>query len=45
LSYSPTPWLWLLGPILGAVLIAMVGMLATRKVLDQSPVTVLRGLA
>ncbi|MGB2481880.1 MAG: ABC transporter permease [Pseudomonadales bacterium] len=45
LSYSPTPWLWVLGPILGAVLIAMVGMLATRKVLDQSPVTVLRGLA
>jgi putative ABC transport system permease protein len=45
LSYSPTPWLWVLGPSLGAVLIALVGMLATRRVLDQSPVTVLRGLA
>ena len=45
LDYSPTPWLWALGPILGAGLISVIGMLATRRVLDQSPVAVLRDLA
>ena len=45
LDYTPTPWLWALGPILGAGLISVIGMLATRRVLDQSPVAVLRDLA
>ena len=45
LDYSPSPWLWALGPILGAGLISVIGMLATRRVLDQSPVSVLRALA
>jgi putative ABC transport system permease protein len=45
LDYSPSPRLWALGPILGAGLISVIGMLATRRVLDQSPVSVLRALA
>jgi len=45
LAYSPTPILWLIGPLLGAALICVVGMIATRKVVDQPPVTVLRALA
>ena len=44
LTYTPTPLLWLVGPVIGAVLISAVGMLATRKVLDQPPVAVLRSL-
>ena len=44
LTYTPTPLLWLVGPVIGALLISAVGMLATRKVLDQPPVAVLRSL-
>jgi putative ABC transport system permease protein len=44
LTYTPTPLLWFVGPVIGAVLISTVGMLATRKVLDQPPVAVLRSL-
>ncbi len=39
------PWLWLLSPVVGVLLIGTVGTLATRRVVDTPPVTVLRELA
>lgn len=38
------PWVWVLGPLLGAVLIAGVGMLSTRSLINTPPMLVLRGL-
>ena len=38
------PWLWLLGPLLGALLILIVGLLGTRRLVSAPPITVLRGL-
>ena len=38
------PWLWLLGPLLGALLILTVGMLSTRTLVSSPPIAVLRGL-
>jgi putative ABC transport system permease protein len=42
LAWQPHPWLIML-PILGALLITAVGMLGTRKVLQSSPLQILRG--
>lgn len=39
------PWVWLLGPLLGAVLIAGVGMISTRSLISTPPMLVLRGLS
>ncbi len=44
LTASVHPWLWLVGPLLGATLIFVVGMLGTRSLISSPPITVLRGL-
>jgi putative ABC transport system permease protein len=38
------PWLWLTGPLVGAVLILVVGMLGTRSLVSTPPMLVLRDL-
>lgn len=45
LDYHVNPQLWVLGPIIGIVLIGVVGTLATRKVVNTPPASVLRELA
>jgi putative ABC transport system permease protein len=42
LPYQPQPLLWLLGPALGCALVASLGLLASRKVVKQSPMLILR---
>ena len=42
LEYQVNPQLWLLGPVVGTLLIGLVGLLATRQVVDTPPSTVLR---
>ena len=37
------PWLWLLGPLMGAVLIFAVGMTGARRLVSSPPLMVLRG--
>ncbi|MDZ7686214.1 MAG: FtsX-like permease family protein [Gammaproteobacteria bacterium] len=44
LDYAIDPQLWLLGPIVGMVLIGLIGTLATLKVVRTPPIIVLRGL-
>ena len=38
------PWLWVTGPLIGAALILLVGILGTRQLIAAPPITVLRGL-
>jgi putative ABC transport system permease protein len=45
LEYSVNPVLWLLGPVVGMVLIGTVGTLATLRVVRTPPTIVLRELA
>ena len=45
LEYSVNPQLWVLGPVVGIVLIGAAGLLATRKVVETPPANVLRELA
>ena len=45
LEYTVHPWLWLLGPIIGMVLIGVVGIGATRSLVKTAPVAILRELA
>jgi putative ABC transport system permease protein len=42
LPYSADPWVWLIGPVAGAVLVGGAGMLAARRVVDSPPALVLR---
>ncbi len=44
LEYSVNPQLWLLGPVVGVVLIGAAGILATRRVVETPPASVLREL-
>jgi putative ABC transport system permease protein len=45
LNYSVNPELWILGPLIGTVMIGTVGTIATLKVVNTPPTAVLRGLA
>lgn len=44
LAYHIDPLRWLIGPIVGTLLIGVIGTLATRKVVNVPPITVLREL-
>ena len=44
LPYQARPWIWLIGPVIGTLLIVTVGYLGTRKLVSTPPVTVLREL-
>lgn len=44
LSAQIHPWIWLLGPVSGALIITIVGLLGSRSLLDSPPMHVLRGL-
>ena len=44
LKPSVHPWLWVTGPLIGALLILLVGILGTRQLIAAPPITVLRGL-
>jgi putative ABC transport system permease protein len=45
LDYEMNPELWVLGPVVGIVLIGAVGTFATRRVVDTPPASVMRELA
>lgn len=45
LEYTIHPWLWLLGPLIGTLMIGILGTLATRRVVQIPPMTILRELA
>lgn len=38
------PWIWLLGPVAGALIITVVGLAGSRSLIDSPPMSVLRGL-
>ena len=44
LQMSLHPWIWMLGPVAGALIIAAVGLLGSRSLIDTPPMSVLRGL-
>ncbi|MEC9133144.1 MAG: FtsX-like permease family protein [Pseudomonadota bacterium] len=44
LSAQIHPWIWLLGPLSGALIITVVGLIGSRSLLDSPPMHVLRGL-
>lgn len=44
MDFSPHPLLFLIGPLVGAGLIGLVGMVSTRRVVHVPPLTVLRSL-
>ena len=43
LSAQIHPWIWLLGPLSGALIITVVGLIGSRSLLDSPPMHVLRG--
>jgi len=42
IDYQPTPWLWFIAILGGAVCVAAAGVVGTRRVLDQPPIATLR---
>jgi putative ABC transport system permease protein len=44
LSYTINPWLWFIGPVVGALSIGLFGFLGTRRVLNVPPLATLREL-
>lgn len=44
-SFAPHYWVWIAGPVSGTLIIAGLGVLATRKVVNTSPLAVLRQLS
>lgn len=44
LDYSPTWWAWIVTPLIAALLIGLVGVLSSRRVLQQPPMRALREL-
>lgn len=44
LDYTVNPQLWLMGPIVGMILIGIIGTVATFKVVKTPPIRVLRGI-
>ena len=44
MQYSPSPWVWPVGIVVGTVLIAALGVFSCRKVVSSPPLAVLREL-
>ncbi len=42
LDYGFSPWIWVLGCVAGSVIVGVTGTLATRRAVNEPPVTVLR---
>ena len=45
LSYSFNPWIWVTGLVTGVVGVTIAGLMGTRSVLSQTPLTILRKIA
>ena len=44
MAYQARPWFWLVGPLLGTLIVVTVGYLGTRSLISTPPATVLRDL-
>ena len=44
MSYQARPWFWLVGPLLGTLIVVTVGYLGTRSLISAPPATILRDL-
>ncbi|MDX1491507.1 MAG: FtsX-like permease family protein [Pseudohongiellaceae bacterium] len=44
-EFSPHYWVWAAGPLIGTIIIAVLGLMATKRVVNTSPITVLRHIA